>query len=197
MTSTERAVQLNPGGKYLYRNLAVAYGHLGRHQEARANLELLIKGWPPTTRNLRYIMAMVVAYRRPKLAELFADGLLKAGLPGEPSGYYKISKEHRLGGEKIRELFFGRPVTGFDMRTGQQWQVERNRDGKATYHGSEGPDSGKSWIEDDMLCDQWEKLYGGLKECWQVHSNPEGTPETKDEYLGVTDYGVYPFSLVE
>ena len=48
-----------------------------------------------------------------------------------------------------------------------------------------------------MLCDQWGKLYGGLKECWPVYRNPEGTAEKKDEYLGVPGYGIYPFSPVD
>jgi hypothetical protein len=48
-----------------------------------------------------------------------------------------------------------------------------------------------------MLCDQWDNLYEGLKDCWVVYRNPEGTPEKNDEYLGAPGYGLYPFSQIE
>jgi len=131
-----------------------------------------------------------------QVEERLAEGFLKAGLPGEPSGFYKISKENRLTGKQIRKLVFGRKVTGFDLRIGKQWWIERTKDGKSTIRGGDGSDSGKSWIEDDMLCDQWDNLYEGLKDCWPVYRNPEGTREKNDEYLGVT-YAIYPFSPVE
>ena len=53
------------------------------------------------------------------------------------------------------------------------------------------------WIEDDMLCDQWDNFYEGLRDCWVIYRNPEGSPENKDEYLGAPGYGIYPFSRVE
>ena len=43
----------------------------------------------------------------------------------------------------------------------------------------------------------WDNLYEGLKDCWPVFRNPEGAPEKNDEYLGVPDYGIYPFSQVQ
>ena len=132
-----------------------------------------------------------------QLAERFAEGYIKAGLSGEPSGFYKISKENRLTGEEISELFFGRKVTGFTLASGKQWWVECSKDGKATIRDGDDSDTGKSWIEEDMLCDQWDNFYEGLKDCWVVYRNPEGTPEKNDEYLGAPGYGIYPFSLVE
>ena len=142
-------------------------------------------------KNLRFVMYF---YTRKDLqvAERFAEGLLMAGLPGEPSGFYKISMEHKLTGKEISKLFFGRKVTGIAFMTGKQWSVERTKDGKATIRGGDGSDSGKSWIEDDMLCDQWDNLYEGLKDCWPIYRNPEGTPEKNDEYLGDPDYRSYP-----
>jgi hypothetical protein len=58
-------------------------------------------------------------------------------------------------------------------------------------------DTGKSWIEEDMLCDQWDNFYENLRDCWVVYRNPEGTPENNDEYLGAPGYGIYPFSLTD
>ena len=61
----------------------------------------------------------------------FAEGYLQAGLPGEPSGYYKISADNRLTGDAIRERFNGHQVTGFTMATGKPWYIQRNEDGTA------------------------------------------------------------------
>jgi hypothetical protein len=118
-------------------------------------------------------------------------------MPGESSEIYKISAENRLTGEEIRELFLGRKVTGFNLATGKQWWIERSQDGKATIRDGDKSDTGKSWIEENTLCDQWDNLYERLTDCWVVYRNPEGTPEKNDEYLGAPGYGIYPFSQVE
>lgn len=159
-------------------------------------IDKLTKEWPAAMKNLRFIVSFM-PLKDLQVVERWAEGYLKAGLPGEPSGFYKISKENRLTGKEIRKLFFGRKVTGFAFRTGKQWWVERDKDGEATIRGGIGSDTGKSWIEDDMLCDQWDKLYEGLKDCCVVYRNPEGTPEKKDEYIGFHGSGIHPFSPVE
>jgi hypothetical protein len=129
--------------------------------------------------------------------ERFAEGYVKAGLPGDPSGFYKISAENRLTGEELRKLFLGRKVSGSNMITAKQWSIERSKDGKATIRDGDKSDTGKSWIEEDMLCDQWDNFYEGLTDCWVVYRNPEGKPENNDEYLGAPGYGIYPFSPEE
>ena len=53
---------------------------------------------------------------------------------------------------------------------------------------------GKSWIEEDMLCDQWQYIFQGLRYCMAVYLNPEGRPKEKNQYLFVTDFGVFPWS---
>ena len=172
------------------------YAQVGRVQEARAMLDKGTKGWPAAMKNVRWYMSNF-PYKDLEVAERFAEGYLKAGLSGEPSGFYKISAENRLTGEEIRKLFFGRKVAGSNITTGKKWWVERSQDGKATISDGDDSDTGKSWIEENMICDQWDNLYEGLKDCWVVYRNPEGTPEKNDEYLGAPGYGIYPFSPVE
>ncbi len=160
-------------------------------------LEKGFKGWPPAIKNLRFYMAAAFTQKDLQITERFAEALVSVGLPGEPSGFYKISAENRLTGEEIRELFFGRKVTGFNMASGKQWWIDRNQGGEATIRNGDKFDTGKSWIEDDMLCDQWENLYENLRDCWVVYRNPEGAPKNNDQYLGAPGYGIYPFSLAE
>jgi len=159
-------------------------------------LDKVTKEWPPTMKNVRFLMT-IYPLKDLQVIERFADGFVKAGLPGEPSGFYKISAENQLTADELRELFFNRKVTGFNLATGKQWWIERNEDGKATIRDGDNADTGKSWIEDDMLCDQWDNLYENLRDCWVVYRNPEGTPENNDEYIGAPGYGIYPFSQIK
>ena len=192
----ERFIKYNPEAGFGPRMLAMIYAQVGRDQEARAMIDKGFKGWPPTMKNVRFIMSLF-PNNDLRVMERFAEGYAKAGLPGEPLGFYKISAENRLTGDEIRQLFFGRKVGGSHMITRKQWLVERSQDGKATIRDGDKSDTGKSWIEEDMLCDQWDNLYEGLRDCWVIYRNPEGTPEKNDEYLAAPGYGIYPFSQVE
>jgi len=192
----ERFIKYNPGGSFGYRMLAICYANIGRIEEAKNRLDKGTEGWPPTMKNVRFIMT-TLPLNDLQVTERFAEGLVKAGLPGEPSGFYKITAENRLTGDEIRERFFGRKVIGSDIVSKQPWWIERSEDGSSIIRNSDKYDTGKSWIEEDMLCDQWDKLYESLKDCWVVYRNPEGTPENKDVYLGAPGYGIFPFSLAE
>jgi adenylate cyclase len=192
----ERFVKYNPKAGFGYRFLAMLYAQVGRDQEARAMFDQGFEGWPAAMKNVRFLMA-TFPQKDLQVTESLAEGYIKAGLQGEPSGFYKISTENRLTGEEIRELFFEREVTGFNLATGKQWWIERNKDGNATIRDGDNADTGKVWIEEDMLCDQWDNLYESLKDCWVVYRNPEGTPEKSDEYFGAPGHGIYPFSLVK
>ena len=192
----ERFIKYNPKASFGPRMIAPLYAQVGRDEEARAMLDKGTKGWPPTMKNLRFFMTGF-PLKDLQALERFAEGYLKAGLQGELSDIYKISAENRLTGEEIRELFLGRKMTGFNMASGKQWWIERSQDGKATIRDGDKSDTGKSWTEENMICDQWDNFYEGLIDCWVVYRNPEGSPENKDEYLGAPGYGIFPFSPLE
>jgi tetratricopeptide (TPR) repeat protein len=188
----ERALENNPKATSIASILAAAYGQLGREPEARDALDRYLKGWgkKPSLPGVMYFFP----FKNPEHADRFADGLIKAGLAGKPGGYYKISEKLRLSGEEIRFLFFGKKAIGFWGKA--QWAVNRAKVGEATYRwGSKLIGSGKSWIKGDELCNQWEKLYGGLRYCSDVYRNPEGTPEEKNEYVIIDDKGIVGCSL--
>jgi tetratricopeptide (TPR) repeat protein len=192
----ERFLKYNPKAGFGYLMLGMLYAQVGRDQEAQAMIDKGTKGRPAAMKNVRFVMSLW-PLKDLHVMEHFAEGYVKAGLQGEPSRFYKISAENRLTGEEIRELFIGRKVTGFNLATGKQWWVERNQDAKATIRDGDKSDTGKSWIEENMLCDQWDNLLESLRDCWVIYRNPEGTPEMNDEYLGAPGYGIYPFSQVE
>ncbi len=85
-----------------------------------------------------------------------------------------------------------------DSDDGQQWLTDRKKNGDFTYRGPDPvpSDTGKSWIEGGMICQQYQKSWWGLEFCSTVFRNPKGTYESKDEYFLCRDVGFSPFSLV-
>ena len=196
ITFLEKYVKYNPTHGLGPRLLSMSYANVDRMQESRAMFDRGFKGWPPAMKNVRFYMSLL-PFRDLKVAESFAEGYIKAGLTGDPSDIYKISAENRLTGEEVKRLFFGQKVMGIALATGKPWWIERSEDGKAIIRDGDKSDTGKSWIEEDMLCDQWDNFYEGLTDCWVVYRKPEGNPENNDEFLGAPGYGIYPFSPVE
>jgi hypothetical protein len=201
-TSIERALTHNPEFSRGSGVLAACYAHLGRDKQARIALGSYKEGiihWFHTLGFITYHWP----FKDLQVTERFADGLLRAGLPGQPSIYYKISGENRLTGKEIRDLFFGRTVTSF-YRCPDQWDhlEYRTKDGKATWRAApEHPygqdDIGTSWVEGNMLCNQWQMNMFSTKHCMPVFPNPEGKPEMKNEYIGITDFLYVTFSPVD
>jgi len=202
----ERALSYNPELRGLSAPLAAAYAHLGQDKEAWLALvkyrdEWSWWGYPP---DLLRVMQFF-PFKDPEVADRLADGLLKAGLSGRHHGYCNVSQAQRLTGVEIKSLLFGRTVTGVSPLTRQEWRIHRTKDGEMNYQGkwpfsplTPGENgSGKSWIEGDMLYDQWENNFRGLKYQMDVYRNPDGTREMKNEYFFVTDFGIFPWSSVD
>ncbi len=194
----KRAIKHNPdlvNEKSVYQGrgsiiLAAAYGHLGRLEEAQ----------DAGSKMVRLVDTKYIPFMYSKDAVRLANGLIKAGagdifLPFQKlssiRGHFKLFNENKLTGEEIRALVFGRAVIaavpGVSVTEGGF--ISRNKDGEATYQGMRGTgsDSGKSWIEDDMLCDQWEKRYEGQKICYAVFRNLDFAPGELDKYLYLID----------
>jgi hypothetical protein len=93
--------------------------------------------------------------------------------------------------EEIKALLFGRTVCGSDGC------IDRTKQGQATHHVMQISESGRSWIEGDMLCNQWKTRMKGLKYCAPVFRNPEATAGMLNDYLSITDYEFTTFSTVD
>ena len=192
---TEKALRLNPENVGIGVQLAAFYGLLGRGQEARAALEAVRKKLWVGSLEL-YMFYLPFSDRA--VADRYAEGLLKAGLPGKPSGYFPTFKENQLTGEEIRNLLFGSKIIEMAILATFRWGVEIDfkKNGEFTWRGANSSDSGKSRIEGDMFCTQYQKNWWGLENCSTVFKNPSGRPETKDEYFFASDIGFRTFSPV-
>jgi adenylate cyclase len=192
ITAHERIRKYAPKNTIYLPYLAVAYVETGDKEKARSRVQPLIKNGL----NLRKVLNMLPK-KDPKLRERYASGLLEAGLPGVPGGYFEIIQENRLTQKEIKDLVFGHTATGLNGLDGNKWQILRAMDGEASYHCGDFSDTGKSWIENDMLCNQWKELYGGIKDCMPIFKNPEPRPEKEEEYIATPVYGVSPFSVAD
>jgi hypothetical protein len=198
----EQALRLNPEDGSPATPLAGFFGALGRDQDARAMLEIRRKkpGAPSDVGGPMFLQP----FKDRTLVDRYAEGLLKAGLaPAKISGgYFPAFKENQLTGEEIKSLLFGSRTTGISGYDDQQWWRNYKKNGEFTWRAAStfvGPssDNGKSRIEGDMICHQFQKSFWGLDFCGTVFRNPQGTNEGKDEYFFCNDYGFVPFSLLK
>jgi len=131
----------------------------------------------------------------------FVEGLIIAGLSGDPNDYYKVVEKNKLSENEIRETLFGRTQTG-SFPSGEWW-VKFDENGKCEYKvtwteagvKNEWKDSGQSWIEGDYHCFKFENHNEGHINCDEYNKNPDGNAETKSEYLGITYLELYTFSV--
>jgi hypothetical protein len=195
----EQAIRINPENLSIATILAGFYGALGRHQEARAALEL--RGKAPGA-PLDLVPAMYpIPLKDRAVSDLYAEGLRRAGLPPAKvsGGYFLAFKENQLTGEEIRRLLFGSKITGIYLSDGQQWWTDRKKNGEFTWRGPDpiSSDSGMSRIDGDMICSQFQKRLWGVEFCATVFRNPKGTFESKNEYFFCSDMWFTPFSLAK
>jgi TolB-like protein len=201
----EKALKLNPKEDFAIPVwLAVHYALLGRDQEARSLLEIAKKekiDFPVGSAfNLRAFMNPT-PFKDRAVAERWAEGLRKAGIPPAniPGGYFPTFKENQLTGEEVKNLFFGSKITGYIFYPQQFW-MDYEKDGEFTWRGPSAlggtsSDSGKSRIEGDMICWQYQKRFWGVEYCGTLFRYPGGSFENKDEYFWCTDFGFSTFSV--
>lgn len=135
-------------------------------------------------------------YKNSEVFDRSIEGLIKAGYKGNLSDYYKIIEENRLNGNEIKELILDKKVSGEAL--GFAWSQSSNDEGEFEYTGFDGrTHKGKSWVDGDTICYQFESLYEGIKYCAEIYKNPEGNKKELSEYLSLTDFWIYPFSIIE
>jgi TolB-like protein/Flp pilus assembly protein TadD len=201
-TMTERAINHNPTNEGHYERLSAIYALLGRNQDAQAAYDKSLKAWNfgRFPANLTTIMSSFLVKDR-RVADRYADGLVKAGWPGQPSEYYKIYEENRLTGEEIRSLVFGQEITVDEF--GRTYWVNHSENGRLK--DLSRLREGKWWIEGDILCYKLEgetaekdlpKLKG-LNDCGEIYRNPDSFPGSGKQYLYVKDYSIAALTTKE
>jgi len=141
-------------------------------------------------------MYYLIPYKNSEVFDRLIEGLIKSGYKGNPSDYHKLKKENKLTGQEIQELIFGKTIEG-DYFT-IPWSLTTNKDGESEYINMYfGVHQGRSWIDSNTICSQYESLYDGLKYCGEVYKIPERDNLTSIQYLLLTDFMLSPISIKE
>lgn len=151
----ERALEPNPTTSYFAGPLAVAYGKMGMEKVSEQAFNRYLVSWVAKNPLIAQV-AFSYPFQDEEVMEHLADGFAVAGArEGLLTRYLKLNRETRLSGEEIKSLLFGYTIRGRDYWNGNSWTQVRTISGKFSHSPSSTIREGKSWIEDDRLCDRW------------------------------------------
>ncbi|HSH69765.1 MAG TPA: tetratricopeptide repeat protein, partial [Deferrisomatales bacterium] len=194
----ERATRINPElAGTVALSQSIIYGMLGRDEEARTAYKLFVKNRMSPVRHLNSIL-LFFPFSDPEKLVPIAEALIKAGIPGKSNEYFKISKENLIKGPEVKSILFGRKIIGTSFSTGKPlwWEWAENGEFKMDAGGFK--DTGESWVEGDVFFIQFKNMFGGLPYGSTIYRNPDGSKESKDQYLMVSDVGsITPFAPTE
>lgn len=134
-------------------------------------------------------------FKSSKVFDRLIEGFIKAGFKTDSTNYYKLHKDNKMTGLEIRQLVFGKKMVIFSH--GKKFPVKINKDGESEIKYFSTVFKGKYWIEGDLLCSRYKKLYSGLKNCANIFRNPQGDKKTFSEYLLLSNYWLNMFSVEE
>jgi len=141
--------------------------------------------------------------------ERLAHSLVKAGLATPSRRYFAVAAEDRLTTDQIKSLVSGKTMIGINQghfgvvdrtSTGvpsEEFKLTRDinakivRQGKLNYFRT----GGEIRIENDLLCDYWQDFLQVY--CVAIFRNPDGAPETRDEYIFFTLMNTFSFSVFD
>jgi tetratricopeptide (TPR) repeat protein len=196
ITYLEKGLSLNPGLTNLLCFLAAAHALLDHDIEAKKALAEYLKVFPEYLTPTIQMLYGSWPFKESKVFDRLAQGLVKAGLQGDPKNYYKVIEGNKLDGQEIRKLLFGKTLTGYAFGLKHlEWVSSISDDGEEEYSMMGKTYTGRAWIENDNICTQREQYQGGLKNCREVYRNPDGDELAKTEYFMITDYGLFLFSV--
>ncbi len=175
---SERATMAGFG---LSEFLAMTYAQLGRLDDARAEVDELIKRFPGLS--ISYSRTLYAHHKSKADLDLRLESLKMAGLPDWPFGY-ETRPEDRLKNEEIKALALGRTWVGRD-NFGSPFIQQINNDGKTAYRDSRFLMSGETWVERDTICYHFTGTNVGRKYCHPIYRNPEGSPDARNEYIEI------------
>jgi tetratricopeptide (TPR) repeat protein len=185
--------------------LVAAYGELGRIDQAEAAYDIFAQGYGAGDRRPHLAWSMVLfPFSDRSVLERLAEGFKLAGVSVGIGGYLPLHEMNKLGGPEIEALLSGTEIEGNEFWTSHAWQRRQTADGAVEYSGRQIQPGvpwkaiGKSWIEDDMLCEEWSGATEPLELCTVIFGIPEGNARNRwGDYVMVTDTGPHPFKLAQ
>lgn len=193
VTASEHALKLNPEERMAGAVLASAYAHLGRNEEAKAAYQAY------RDRVGTDLWLYFFPFKDRRVEASFVEGLMKAGWSGGGMASLHVSSQDQITGHDLKAFYYPSTIRGYAPGV-LEWSQEFAKDGTVTFRaaGLPGGDyTGRSWLEGDKICIQFQNLFAGLPFFRTTFRNPRGTTQGNDEYLGFSDVGATTFSKVK
>lgn len=187
----------NPWTKfYSLHVLVAALAHLDRLPEADTalgKLRMVLSDRQEGQPNLLIAQQFFVYKQSEDIARLL-DGLTKAGVPELPAGMEPESAE-RLNSVQIGKLFFGHELTGRQVLPEvSAYHALIAADGTVTRTVGEVVVTGRMWVQGDSLCSAYSRQLTG---CGAVFRNPSGRSDATNEYILLSRFKRYEFSVTK
>jgi len=199
--SIQRGLILNPALTNYSSFEAASHAFLGNMKEAKDAWHRFEGGFPAYEYLTTKYLYDFFPFKDQKVFDRFIEGLNKAGFEGNPSNYYKVDKMNRLSGQEIKAILFGKTATGFNpaLSSVADFSYRWTAEGNLEIDCPDGAISerGKSHIEGDSICNQFDYLYDGMEECMDVYYITEANDSTKNQYLYVGDAWLTTISIKE
>jgi len=191
----QRSLTLNPALNASACYLAASYAYLGQMKKAEDAWRVFKDGFPEDMVPTAHFMYWGFPYKNQEIFDRLMEGIIKAGFSGDPSDYCKLKEQNKLSGQEISDLLIGKTMIWHHYN----WKWGRDKDGNLETPNPYGgePLRGKSWIEADELCDQYDMLFDGTKYCMDIYKNQDDQVDSKCKYLASTDFFLIPFSVEE
>ena len=173
-----------------HEELTMVYSQLGRLDEAKAEVEGMLKLW--SAANLTYYRVLYAHHKREEDLDFRIAALRKAGLPQWPYDYDGRA-ENRLKGSEIQRLIHDRSWYGHRVGA-EEFIRENSKEGLVSFRDPKAhPGRSRSAyllqgtvsIDGDMLCYRYEEFLLGRRYCGYVYRNPEGSHGEKNAYVDV------------
>ena len=187
----------NPWTKfYSLHVLVAALAHLDRLPEAGTalgKLRMVLSDRQEGQPNL-LIAQQFFVYKQPEDIARLLDGLTKAGVPEFPAGMEAESAE-RMNSVEIGKLFFGHELTGRQVLPEvSAYHALIAADGTVTRTVGEVVVTGRMWVQGDSLCSAYPRQLTG---CGAVFRNPSGRSDATNEYILLSRFKRYEFSVTK
>ena len=193
----EKSLKFNPGLTVVATYAAASYAFLGQQNEAERAWNIFNNFAAKTLPTTKFLY-WAFPFKDEKVFDRFLEGLVKAGFQGDPSDYYIVHKNNKLRGDQIKNQFYGKTASGY-LSLGIEMALIFDTSGNVEFNYPQYylSDKAKSFVENDQLCFEFEKWYEGIKYCSDYYNNPEGTHNSKSQYIVLNDIGLRLLSIQE
>ena len=192
----EKDVAANPDDPYPLIVLLAAYGHLGRSSDTASlvnRLSAIAARQRADAATLLWVKALF-PYKQRQDAERLREGLRKVGVPELPFGYQPAPND-RLAVDEVKSRLFGHTVEGLIIGSNQSCSLTWTTKGAETQScGTMADTTTLVQLEEDGIC-YWSPWQG--RDCRVFLRNPEGSSDRRNEFLMVSPWWRFQFSIAK